>query len=254
MLVVVSPAKKLNMQPTDGIAASKPFFSKNVEELVSFAKELSVEKLQQTMGLSQNLAELNFARFAAFGSQEKKSAILAFNGDTYQGLDAESLSKQDLEWAQNYLRILSGLYGLLRPLDAIEPYRLEMGSKLEIGENRSLYGYWGSKLANALNEQARESGTNFLVNCASQEYFNAIDVDALRLNVITPVFLETKGNKAKVISFFAKKARGMMARFIVKNRLTKMDGLRKFEESGYKFDPDQSNDEKLIFSRPHPTN
>ena len=112
MLVVVSPAKKLNMQPTDGIAASKPFFSKNVEELVSFAKELSVEKLQQTMGLSQNLAELNFARFAAFGSQEKKSAILAFNGDTYQGLDAESLSKQDLEWAQNYLRILSGLYGL----------------------------------------------------------------------------------------------------------------------------------------------
>tara|TARA_B100001123_G_scaffold446385_1_gene600659 strand:- start:1878 stop:2642 length:765 start_codon:yes stop_codon:yes gene_type:complete len=252
MLVVVSPAKKLNMQPIDEVAASEPFFSKNVSELVGFAKELSVEKLQKTMGLSQNLAELNFARFAAFGTQEKKPAILAFNGDTYQGLNAESLSKQDLDWAQNYLRILSGLYGLLRPLDAIEPYRLEMGSKLEIGGEKSLYGYWGSKLADALNEQAGESGTNLLVNCASQEYFNAIDTDSLQLNVITPVFLETKGNKARVISFFAKKARGMMARFIVQNRLTKMDSLKKFEEGGYKFDPDQSDDEKLIFSRPHP--
>ena len=253
MLVVVSPAKKLNMQLTSSSALSQPLFSKNVDELVSNVQKLSVDELKNTMGLSDKLAKLNFDRFAAFGTQDKKSAVFAFDGDTYQGLDATSLDDSDLEFAQTRLRILSGLYGLLRPLDAIEPYRLEMGSKLEVGQASSLYKYWGSSLAKKLNEQAKETRSSALVNCASQEYFNAVDLNALKLKVVTPIFLERKDGKAKMVSFLAKKARGMLARFAIKKRLTEPSQLTDFDYGGYIFSPDDSDDTKLVFTRPYPS-
>ena len=253
MLVVVSPAKKLNMQSPSHQMSSRPIFSQNAGELVSKMQALSVDELKKTMGLSEKLAKLNFDRFASFGSQEKKSAVFAFDGDTYQGLDAGSLDETDLEFAQDRLRILSGLYGLLRPLDAIEPYRLEMGSKLEIEEVPSLYKYWGSALAKKLNEEAKEIQCNTLVNCASQEYFNAVDLKALELDVVTPVFLERKDGKAKMVSFFAKKARGMLARFAIKNRVTDPRQLLDFDYGGYKFSSDDSDHSKLVFTRPYPS-
>ena len=252
MLVVVSPAKKLNMQSTPSVASSRPLFSKNVDELVSNMQKFSVDELKNTMGLSDKLAKLNFDRFAAFGTQEKKPAVFAFDGDTYQGLDATSLDDSDLEFAQTRLRILSGLYGLLRPLDAIEPYRLEMGSKLEVGQASSLYKYWGSSLAKKLNEQAKETRSSALVNCASQEYFGAVDTSALPLQVITPVFKEERDGRARIVSFFAKKARGAMARFIVQNRLKDPDALQQFDAGGYRYRPDESTPLAPIFIRDYP--
>ena len=168
-------------------------------------------------------------------------------------MDATSLDDSDLEFAQTRLRILSGLYGLLRPLDAIEPYRLEMGSKLEVGQASSLYKYWGSSLAKKLNEQAKETKSSALVNCASQEYFNAVDLNALELKVVTPMFLERKDGKVKMVSFFAKKARGMLARFAIKNRLTEPGQLTDFDYGGYIFSSEDSDNSTLVFTRPYPS-
>ena len=159
------------------------------------------------------------------------------------------LDQDELDWAQDHLRILSGLYGLLRPLDNIQPYRLEMGSRLKTEKGKSLYDYWGDKLSKALNKQAKETGSDTLVNCASQEYFGAVDPKALKLRVITPVFLDTKKGEAKVISFFAKRARGAMARYIVQNRLKDVEALKSFDTGGYAFDPDRSEGNTLVFRR-----
>jgi cytoplasmic iron level regulating protein YaaA (DUF328/UPF0246 family) len=156
-------------------------------------------------------------------------------------------------WAQNHLRILSGLYGILRPLDAIEPYRLEMGSRLKTSQGTSLYDYWGQQLSKALNEQAAATKSNVLVNCASQEYFGAVDLSALTPQVITPVFMEYKAGKAKIVSFFAKKARGAMARYIIQNRLTQSDDLKGFDSGGYSYQPDQSDAHKWVFLRDYPS-
>jgi len=252
MLVVVSPAKKLNMDPVDDITVSKPDFPKQTSELVDAARQLSSEDLQQLMGLSPVLAELNRERFAAFGTQVTKPAALAFAGDTYQGLESASLDSDEMAWAQNHLRILSGLYGLLRPLDAIEPYRLEMGSRLETARGKTLYAFWGEQIAKALNVQAEATGTEVLVNCSSQEYFKAVDVSALVPEVITPVFMESKDGRDKVVSFFAKKARGAMARHIIQNRLTDPEGLKDFSMGGYQFQPEQSDDRQFVFLRDYP--
>lgn len=252
MLVVVSPAKKLDMQPADGVASTEPLFSQNADELASVARDLSLDDLKSLMGLSTNLAQLNADRFAAFGSQDKKPAALAFAGDTYQGLEAKSLDPDEMAWAQNHLRILSGLYGVLRPLDAIEPYRLEMGSRLKTSQGASLYDYWGQQLSEALNAQAMATKSQLLVNCASQEYFGAVDLSALTLKVITPVFMEHKAGKAKIVSFYAKKARGAMARFIIQNRLKQSDDLKGFDSGGYSYQADQSDDQKWVFLREHP--
>ena len=173
MLVVVSPAKKLNMNPINNLKETKPFFAENVNELISEVRNLSSDNLKDLMGISSQLAELNKKRFMDFGKQEKKAAAFAFAGDTYKGLDIEKMNQNDLEWAQEHLRILSGLYGLLRPLDSIEPYRLEMGSKLRGSYGNSLYEYWDNKISNNLNQHAKKIGTDTLVNCASNEYFNA---------------------------------------------------------------------------------
>ena len=253
MLVVVSPAKKLDMQPMDGLKSTEPVFSRNAVELAGIARDLSLDDLQTLMGLSTNLAQLNADRFAAFGSQDRKAAALAFAGDTYQGLEATSLDSDEMLWAQNHLRILSGLYGILRPLDAIEPYRLEMGSRLKTSQGASLYDYWGQQLSEALNEQAAATKSNVLVNCASQEYFGAVDLSALTPQVITPVFMEYKAGKAKIVSFFAKKARGAMARYIIQNRLTQSDDLKGFDSGGYSYQPDQSDAHKWVFLRDYPS-
>jgi hypothetical protein len=208
------------------------------------------------MGLSDDLARLNRDRFKVFANDPApdatKPAALAFNGDTYQGLEARTLTEDDLAWAQDHLCILSGLYGLLRPLDAIQPYRLEMGSRLKTRRGRSLYDYWGDTIAKALNAQAASQDTDTLINCASQEYFGAADRKALKLRVITPTFMELKDNKPRIVSFFAKRARGAMARYVIEKRLRSAEDIKGFSAGGYSFDADLSEGDKWVFLRVYP--
>ena len=256
MLVVVSPAKSLDMDPVN-VPATAPDFQDDAVRLSKTARNLTLKQLKGLMDISDDLARLNRDRFKVFASEPApeatKPAALAFNGDTYQGLEAKTLSEDDMAWAQDHLRILSGLYGLLRPLDAIQPYRLEMGSRLKTRRGKSLYDYWGDTIAKALNVQAETVQTDTLVNCASQEYFGAADRKALKLRVITPVFMEIKDNKPRIVSFFAKRARGAMARFIVENRLTDAEGIKDFSSGGYAFDPDLSDGDKWVFLRDYPS-
>ena len=252
MLVVISPAKKLDMSVDDRAPTTVPDFAADAETLAGVARELSHDDLRALMSISPALAELNAERFAAFGTQPVKAAALAFAGDTYQGLEAPTLDDDEMAWAQNHLRILSGLYGVLRPMDAIEPYRLEMGSRLKTEKGKSLYDYWGARLAQALNLQAEAVRSKALVNCASQEYFGAVDRDALAMPVITPVFKEIKDGKARIVSFFSKKARGAMARHIVQNRLTDPADLQGFTAGGYHYEADGSDSETMLFTRDYP--
>ena len=249
MLVVISPAKKLDMTRYDAIKASHPYFNSEIKELVAVMQTLSSDDIGHLMGISANLADLNRDRFASFGTQEKKPAMYAFAGDTYQGLDAKTLADDDLFWAQDHLRILSGLYGLLRPLDEIEPYRLEMGSRLATDRGKNLYDFWGKELARELNKTAIKTDASFLLNCASKEYFSAIDVKSLKLKVVTPVFLEHAASKPKIVSFYAKKARGAMARFVMQNKITTTTELMAFDVGGYAYEPDLSDEQTLYFTR-----
>ena len=250
MLVVVSPAKKLDMTAVEGIAPTEPAFSKDAKALAKIAQGLSVQDLQNLMHISEALAKLNVERFRDFGKMERKAAALAFAGDTYQGLEAGTLDADEMAWAQEHLGILSGLYGVLRPLDAIEPYRLEMGSRLQTPKGKNLYDYWGSKISTALNARAKEIGADVLINCASQEYFGAVDQSALKLRVITPVFMEDKGGQAKIVSFYAKRARGAMARFIIQRRLVDAASIVEFDSGGYQYQPKLSKPESPVFIRP----
>jgi len=252
MLVVVSPAKKMDMSPVEGVTPTRPAFRAEAEDLAQVARGLDVGDLQKLMKISENLARLNADRFAEFGTMEEKPAALAFAGDTYQGLEAGSLDADEMAWAQDHFRILSGLYGLLRPLDAIEPYRLEMGSRLATDRGRTLYDYWGDRISEALNAQAREIGTDTLINCASQEYFGAVDRAALDLRVITPVFMEEKAGTPKIVSFYAKKARGAMARFVIQHRLTDADALKEFDTGGYRYNAEMSEGDSMVFLRDYP--
>jgi cytoplasmic iron level regulating protein YaaA (DUF328/UPF0246 family) len=249
MLIVVSPAKKMDMSPVDA-GVTQPVFADRAEELAEIARDLSVAELQKLMHISENLAKLNADRFRDFGQMERKPAALAFAGDTYVGLDASSLDAEEMEWAQRHFRILSGLYGVLRPLDEIQPYRLEMGSRLKNPLGKNLYEYWGEDVARVLAEQAEKTGSEVLVNCASQEYFGAVDLKALGLRVVTPVFMEEKPSGPKIVSFFAKRARGAMARFIIQRRLMDPEALTDFDTGGYRFQPDLSEEDQLVFVRP----
>lgn len=249
MLVVVSPAKKMDMDPVEGITPTRPMFRAEADELAGVAQGLSVDALQKLMKISESLAKLNRDRFSEFGSMAEKPAALAFAGDTYQGLEAASLDPDEMAWAQDHFRILSGLYGLLRPLDAIEPYRLEMGSRLATAKGKTLYEYWGDKISRALNDQAEQIGAGVLVNCASQEYFGAVDPAALKLRVVTPVFMEDKPGGPKIVSFYAKRARGAMARYIIQRRLTDPDALTEFDTGGYRYRADMSEPDKPVFVR-----
>ena len=255
MLVVISPAKALNMDPVQ-IAPTAPLFQEDAVRLAKTARNLTLGKLKALMNLSDDLARLNRDRFAAFsdapGAEAVKPAAWAFNGDTYQGLEAAALRDADMDWAQDHLRILSGLYGLLRPKDAIQPYRLEMGSRLKTRRGTSLYDYWGDKIATTLNDHAQAVGADTLINCASQEYFGAADRKALKLRVVTPQFMEVKDSKPRIVSFFAKRARGAMARYVVENRLTDPEDIKGFSAGGYAFDSGLSEGDKWVFVRDYP--
>ncbi|MEM9852841.1 MAG: peroxide stress protein YaaA [Pseudomonadota bacterium] len=256
MLVVISPAKRLDWSEVTHKDLTRPDFEVDAMRLARTARNLTLKGLQDLMDISPDLARLNRDRFKAFAAEPAPEALrpaaFAFAGDTYQGLEAATLSEDDLRWAQGHLRILSGLYGVLRPLDEIQAYRLEMGSKLKTRRGGSLYAYWGKEIGRALKAQAEATGARHLVNCASQEYFGAVDLKALGLPVVTPAFYEEKDGKTKMVSFFAKRARGAMARFIVQNRITDMAGLKDFDLGGYRFSDEPSEPGTLVFKRPYP--
>lgn len=252
MLVVTSPAKKLDWAERDQ-DVTWPALHDDAVALADVARELTVAELMKLMHISLDLAQLNYTRFQEFtadpATEATRPAVLAFAGDTYQGLEAASLDADELAWAQDHLRILSGLYGVLRPLDAMQPYRLEMGSRLKTPRGKNLYEYWGSRISEALNEQAAAAGAQVLVNCASQEYFGAVDLSALKLRVVTPVFMEDKNGTPKVVSFYAKRARGAMARYIIQHRLNDAASLKDFDAGGYAYQPDLSEPDKPVFLR-----
>jgi len=256
MLVVISPAKRLDWTERN-VEVTHPEFAADANRLAKTARNLTLGDLQKLMDLSPDLSRLNRDRFRAYTDDpdvwDTRPAALAFAGDTYLGLEAGSLDPEEIDWAQDHLRILSGLYGLLRPLDAIQAYRLEMGSRLKTRRGKSLYDYWRDQLAKALTEQAQALGTDMLVNCASTEYFTAANTKALKLRVITPVFLEDKDGTQKMVSFFAKKARGSMARFVIQRRLTDPAGILDFDYGGYSYDPEQSTPDAPVFVRPYET-
>ena len=255
MLIVISPAKRLDWTERD-VTPTEPAFQEDAVRLATTARNLPLKGLKALMDLSDDLARLNRDRFRDFAAtpapEETRPAVLAFAGDTYQGLDAASLDADEMAWAQDHLRILSGLYGVLRPLDAIQPYRLEMGSRLKTRRGASLYDYWRDAPAKALRAQAEAVGTDTLINCASQEYFGAVDLKRLGLTVVTPQFMELKDGRARIVSFFAKRARGAMARYIVQNRLTDAGDILGFDLGGYRHEPDMGTPEAPVFLRDYP--
>jgi len=257
MLSLVSPAKKLNFESdTTSETHSQPRFLNEAMKLVRKARTLSRGQLAQTMKLSDNLADLNYRRFQDFSTPfdlgNAKQAALVFNGDTYVGLDAETLDSDDLAFAQNHLGILSGLYGLLRPLDLMQPYRLEMGAKFQPPHGENLYGFWDGQITEAINEVLQEHADNTVINVASNEYFKVIKQKSLNGSVITPVFKEIKDGEARTLGMFAKRARGMMARYIIKTRLDQPDGIKEFKDGGYEYRKDLSNGAQWVFTRPQP--
>ncbi|MEX0644243.1 MAG: peroxide stress protein YaaA [Parvularculaceae bacterium] len=256
MLVLLSPAKNLNFDPVPAApAATKPALLKEAAALAGTAKTLTPAKIGKLMGVSAKLAELNYARFQAFRADNKgetKQAALAFNGDVYLGLNAKTMSKDDFAFAQEHLRILSGLYGLLRPLDAIQPYRLEMGSALTNARGKDLYAYWGDVLATEIDKTVNGHDDPTIVNLASHEYFNAVDAKALKAPVVAASFLDEKGGKLRSLQFFAKKARGWMARWIIDNRVDRRADLKNFKAEGYAYRAGASTETHLVFTRPQP--
>jgi len=250
--IIVSPAKKLDFERVSPSAKfTKPKFLGRSEVLIDTLRTYTCAEISKLMKLSDQLSELNFSRYRDFTTpftrENAKQAVYAFKGDTYVGLDAESFDKDDIEYAQKSLRILSGLYGILRPLDLIQPYRLEMGTRLKVAGKKNLYGYWQEVLTKEMNKELNKDGDKFLVNLASKEYFSSLNFDELKVPVVTCHFMEKKGNTYKIISFKAKRARGMMSQFIIKNRIEDIEGLQKFNEAGYKFDPKASEAYDLVF-------
>lgn len=257
MLTLLSPAKKLNMAPAEtGVPVTKPRLREDTRELASVAKTRTAEDLKRLMHISDNLATMNFERFQAFDldnrSNSAKPAGLAFDGDVYWGLEADSLSEDTLAYAQDHLRILSGLYGVLRPMDAIQPYRLEMGTRMANGRGKSLYEFWGARIADRLKADLRGHDDKTVVNLASNEYFKAVDTKALGRNVIGARFLNVKDGKPRSLMYYAKHARGAMARWIMENRVDRADGLKDFNAGGYALDARASTDTELVFSRKQP--
>ncbi|MDV7338408.1 peroxide stress protein YaaA [Terasakiella sp. A23] len=250
MFCVVSPAKKLDYDtPAPALDHTGPVFLDDTVELSKTTKNLSRADLSRLMKISDKLADLNHARFQGFSvpfdTENAKQAALAFSGDTYVGLDAKTLDKDDFAFAQDHFGILSGFYGLLRPLDLMQPYRLEMGTRLENPRGNNLYEFWGSQIAERINEM---NGDGALINCASNEYFKAVDKKALKGEVITPVFKEIKSGVAKTIGLMAKRARGTMARYIIQNRIDQPEAIKDFTESGYVYREDLSRGNDWVFT------
>lgn len=254
LLTVISPAKKLDFDSEAPVSEFSDFrFPEEAQILVSQLKQYSVEDIMKLMKLSNSLAELNVERYNSWHpemtAQNSKQALFAFKGDVYTGLSAETLTQNQIDKAQNQLRILSGLYGLLKPLDLIQPYRLEMGTKLKTERGGNLYQFWGSHLTELLNRDIKAQEADILINLASVEYFSALQKKDIDVPVITPVFLDEKNGEYKVRSFFAKKARGMMVRYLLDNDLSKIDDLKDFDYGGYQFDSEESDDTKWVFKR-----
>ena len=254
MLFLLSPAKTLDYEsPLPPVQASAPQFVAQSADLISTLKKKTPKQIAALMDLSAPLAQLNADRFKAwspvFTPDNARPAVLAFNGDVYEGLDAKSLKPKDLQWAQNHLAILSGLYGVLKPLDLMQPYRLEMGTALKHGKAKSLYQFWGSQLAQHLNAQLAKEKDPVIVNLASQEYFKAVDRQVLQARVIECVFQDHKNGQYKIISFFAKRARGLMARFAIQHQLKTPQALQNFNLEGYALAPSVSSDDTLVFRR-----
>ena len=253
MLIVISPAKRLDFtEPEAAIPATQPRFADDTASLIKTARRQTRADLRRLMGISEDLAKLNQARFRDFdeaATDQGVQAVMAFAGDVYQGLDARRFDRAELDWAQDHLRILSGLYGLLRPLDRIQPYRLEMGTRLRTRRGASLYDFWDDRISKQLNADADDHPHKVLINLASQEYFGAVDAKALTLPVITPQFREEKDGESRIISFFAKKARGTMARYAIENRIEDPQDLKGFDRDGYRFVASLSSDTEWIFTR-----
>jgi cytoplasmic iron level regulating protein YaaA (DUF328/UPF0246 family) len=251
--MVLSPAKSLDYE--SALAVSRHTLPDHVpaaRELVDILRGFTPARVSELMDISDALAQLNVARYESFSdtftSDNARQALLAFNGDVYEGLDARSLDAKGLDYAQKHLRILSGLYGVLRPLDLMQPYRLEMGTRLANTRGKDLYAFWKGVIAPALSALLDKRGS-VLVNLASEEYFKAVDVKQLQVPVITPVFEDLKAGKYKIISFYAKRARGLMARYAIDNRVSDADSLKAFDREGYAFVPDASTDTTWVFRR-----
>ena len=254
MLTIISPAKKLDYsQPSEAQTFTQPLLLEHSEQLLKDLRLLSPEDICSLMGLSDKLGALNYERFqewqTPFSPDNAKQAILAFKGDVYQGLDADNMSADELSWAQDNLRILSGLYGLLRPLDLMQPYRLEMSTKFANQRGANLYQFWGDIITDQLNKLFPTSAKSVLVNLASNEYFKSVQPKNINAEIITPVFMDLKGDKYKIISFFAKRARGLMSAFIIKNKITNAEQLKMFNVDGYSFNSAMSEGNKWVFCR-----
>ena len=252
MKIVISPAKSLDFEkslPTDKF--TKPSFLKQTKEIVKVLKTLKPKDLSELMDISDALGELNWQRNkkfkTPFNPENARPAVYAFNGDVYQGLDAYTIPEEKLDILQNKLRILSGQYGILKPLDLIQAYRLEMGTSLPIGEHKNLYAFWKETVTNTLNKELKKN--ELFVNLASNEYFSVIDAKKLKTPIITPEFKDYKDGKLKMISFFAKKARGMMVRYIIDHNIETLEGLKGFNYEGYAFDANLSKGNTLVFTR-----
>jgi len=254
MLIVISPAKSLDFESFPATSNyTLPELLDKSQKLVERLKKMSPGQLSKLMGISRKLGELNFQRFQQwnlpFKPDNSKQAVLVFNGDVYQGLQAETLSEDVLLLAQKKLRILSGLYGVLKPLDIIQPYRLEMGTPMKYFRKKDLYAFWNPSITEKINEAIVESGSNVLVNLASNEYFKSIDKKKLKAEIVTPEFKDLKNGQYKMISFFAKKARGLMTRFILENNITEVENLMAFDSDGYIYNPHLSKPNNPVFTR-----
>lgn len=258
MLALISPAKTLDYEstlPTE--FHTLPRLLDQSQLLIDVSRKLSASQIANLMSVSEKIANLNVERFrdwnADFNFSNARQALFAFKGDVYTGLDAYHLSDQDFKFAQQHLRMLSGLYGLLRPMDLMMPYRLEMGTKLENLRGHNLYEFWGDIISDLINEDLEQAGSKILVNIASDEYYKSVKESRIKADIIKPVFLDQKNGKYKVISFYAKKARGLMARFIIQNQLSKIDDLKAFNLEGYYFDQASSLAGELVFKRDEQT-
>jgi cytoplasmic iron level regulating protein YaaA (DUF328/UPF0246 family) len=254
MLIVISPAKKLDYSsPVAAKNYSQPQLLDHSAELLQGLKKLSPQDVCALMGLSDNLGALNYERFQAwdrpFTKDNARPAILAFKGDVYQGLDADSMTDKQLDWAQDHLRILSGLYGLLRPMDLMQPYRLEMGTKFANQRGKDLYQFWGNIITDEINSLLSNAKTPVLLNLASNEYFKSVQQKNIAGRVVTPVFMDKKGDKYKIVSFYAKKARGLMSAYIIRNKITAVEGIKKFDVDGYSFNSAMSDGDSWVFTR-----
>lgn len=258
MLALISPAKTLDYEtalPSSNF--TQPRLLDQSEQLIEVCRELSASQLSSLMSVSEKIAQLNVARFqdwqTEFDLANARQAIFAFKGDVYTGLDAYALNESQLDFAQQHLRMLSGLYGLLRPLDLMMPYRLEMGTKLQNPRGSNLYEFWGKRITDLIQQDLQHTNSQILLNLASDEYYKAVKESALDAQIVKPVFLDQKNGKYKVISFYAKKARGLMARFVIEQQIQQVEDLKAFNSEGYYFDGENSNAKELVFKREEQT-